>query len=75
MTLVGKRMSVSTEYTMIIKNAGIPAADKEIPKKLMRARGITISAKAAKTTAMLGTKVLNKVKMTKDMSINEAIKA
>ena len=52
--LVVSIMSLSTEYPISIKIAVIPALDIFIPKRLIVAKVIIISAKAEITTAKLG---------------------
>ena len=71
MALEVKSMSVSTEYPINIKNAAIPAADILIPSISTIAKGIATSANTAKITAMLGIKVLKRIKITIDIKTKE----
>ena len=71
--LVVNIMSESTLYPISIKNAIIPAPEIFIPKKSTNARVIIISANADITTAILGTKLLNKMNTTIAIKIKEII--
>ena len=72
-TRLVKRISVSTEYPINIRNAAMPAAESFMPRRFTSAKGIAILAKTAKTTAKLGIVVRNITNTTRDINTNEKI--
>ena len=57
-SLVVSKISVSTEYPIIIRNATIPAVESFIPTRFTTAKVITMSAKAENITAKAGSEFL-----------------
>ena len=71
--LVVSKMSVSTEYPISIRSATIPAIERDIPRRLITVKVMTISMNAERTTAKLGMGVLKIKNTTRAMKMKAMI--